>query len=173
MFFELIGTIIAGVAAGLIVWAINRTIGKRLPKWLAPVAAGTAMLAATISSEYSWYNRTVATLPPGSSVAYTVEEQAFYRPWTYAKPYISRFAAVDLAAKRTHPEQPGQRIVDLFFFGRWAKTAKVPILFDCTGGRRADIVDGIEFGDNGTVLNADWVTMPDDDPIQQAACKEV
>ena len=50
MFFELIGTIVAGVAAAPLVWAINRTLKGRLPSWLVPVAAGAAMLAATISS---------------------------------------------------------------------------------------------------------------------------
>ena len=172
MFFELVGTIVAGVAAGLGMWALNRALRGRLPGWLAPVAAGAAMLIATISSEYGWYDRTRATMPEGMIVAETVEDRAFYRPWTYAKPFISRFVAVDQASQRTHPDQPGQRIVDLVFYGRWARTAKVPVLFDCTGGRRADIVDGIEFGADGAVMNADWFDLPAQDPILQAACQE-
>ena len=97
MFFELISTIVAGVAAGLFVWAVNRTLKGRFPKWLVPVAAGAAMLLATISSEYGWYDRTVATMPEGMVVAQTVEERTFYRPWTYMRPFVSRFVAVDLA----------------------------------------------------------------------------
>lgn len=172
MFFELIGTIVAGVAAGLIVWAVNRTLKGRLPGWLVPVAAGAAMLLATISSEYGWFARTQAAMPKGMIVAEEIEETAFYRPWTYARPFVSRFVAVDQATIRTHPDQPGQRIVDLVFYGRWARTAKVPVLFDCTGGRRADIVDGIEFGTDGAVMNADWFDLPAQDPILQAACQE-
>ena len=42
MFFELVGTIVAGVAAGLGMWALNRVLRGRLPGWLAPVAAGAA-----------------------------------------------------------------------------------------------------------------------------------
>jgi hypothetical protein len=171
MIFELIGTIIAGVAAALIVWAINRTLKGRLPKWLVPVAAGAAMLFAAISSEYSWYSRTVATMPQGMVVAQTVEEKAFYRPWTYAHPFVSRFVAVDQATQRTHPDQPDQKIVDLVFYGRWARTAKVPILFDCAEGRRADIVDGVEFGSGGEVTNASWRSIAGDDPILKAACE--
>jgi hypothetical protein len=34
MLFELIGTIAAGAAAALLVWALNRTLKGRLPKWL-------------------------------------------------------------------------------------------------------------------------------------------
>lgn len=170
MFFELIGTIIAGVAAGLIVWALNRTLKGRLPKWLVPVAAGLAMLVATISSEYSWFDRTKATMPDGMIIADTVEERAFYRPWTYAYPFVSRFVAADVATARTHPDHPGQRIVDLVFYGRWTRTAKVPMLFDCADDRRADIVDGIEFGDGGEVLNANWRSVDAGDPVQKAAC---
>jgi hypothetical protein len=172
MFFELIGTIIAGAAAALFVWALNRPLKGRLPKWLVPAAAGAAMLFAAISSEYSWYARTLTTLPAGIEVAQTVEEKVFYRPWTYARPYVSRFVAVDYANARSHPDIPDQRIVDLFFYGRWARTAQVPMLFDCASGKSADILDGVEFGENGSVTNAVWRELDAGDPILKVACKE-
>ncbi|EPX80612.1 hypothetical protein [Litoreibacter arenae] len=172
MFFELIGTLVAGAAVALIVWAVNRTLKGRLPSWLVPVSAGAAMLLATISSEYSWFSRTQASMPGGMVVADKVEERVFYRPWTYAKPFVSRFVAVDRASLRTHPEQPEQKLVDLVFYGRWTRTAKIPVLFDCAAGKRADIVDGIEFGDEGEVTNAQWRDLSSEDPILRAACKE-
>ena len=174
MFFELAGTIIAGVATALLFWAVNRTLLKgRLPKWLMPASAGLAMLVATISSEYGWFDRTTATMPQGFVVAQTVEEKVFYRPWTYAIPFVSRFVAVDQVSKRTHPAQPNQRIVDLVFYGRWTRTAKVPMLFDCGANQRADIVDGIEFGSDGEVLGADWIEVKATDPVFKVACEEV
>lgn len=173
MIFELIATIVAGVAAGLLVWAVNRTLKGRLPGWLVPVAAGAAMLAATISSEYSWYARTAGTMPQSLIVAQTAEEVNFYRPWTFAKPFVSRYVAVDAASLRTNPDQPGQRIVDLVFFGRWARTSKVPMLFDCANSKQADILDGIEFGADGEVLNVTWRDVAPDDPLQKTACTEV
>ena len=173
MFFELIGTVVAGVATGLIVWAINRTLKGRLPGWLVPVSAGIAMLLATISNEYGWFARTQANMPKGMIVAEKIEEKAMYRPWTYAKPFVTRFVAVDQATMRTHPNQPGQRIVDLVFYGRWSRTAKVPVLFDCASSKRADIVDGVQFDADGAVKNAEWRDIPAKDPILQAACTEV
>lgn len=173
MFFELIGTIVAGIAAALLVWAINRTLKGRLPKWLMPASAGAAMLAATISSEYGWYDRTVATMPEGIIVAQTIEETAFYRPWTYVAPFVSRYVAVDQQSTRTHPNQPDQRLVDLVFYGRWTRTAKVPMLFDCAESRRADVVDGISFADDGAVVNAQWFDVAPADPLLTTACAEV
>ena len=89
------------------------------------------------------------------------------------RPFVTRFVAVDLAAMRTHPEQPDQRLVDLVFYGRWARTAKVPVLFDCAEGARADIADGVEFGPDGAALNVTWLETGLDDPITATACKEV
>lgn len=172
MFFELIGTLVAGAAAALAVWAVNRTLKGRLPKWMMPVAAGLAMLIATITSEYGWYTRATATMPEGMVVAETVEEQAFYRPWTYVWPFITRFVAVDVATARTHDAHPDQRLVDLVFYGRWSRTARVPVLFDCAGARRADLMDGVTFGTDGTVPDGAWRPIPADDPTLRTACSE-
>lgn len=173
MFFELIGTIVAGVAAGLLFWAVNRALKGRLPSWLMPVTAGAAMLFATISSEYNWFDRTKATMPEGLVVAQSIEDKVFYRPWTYAKPFVSRFVAVDQASARTHPNHPDQRIIDLVFYGRWTRTATIPMLFDCANGLSADIVDGVEFDDTGAVANAQWRNLAANDPILSTACAEV
>jgi len=172
MFFELIGTIVAGAVAALMVWALNRTLKGRLPKWLIPASAGAAMLVATISSEYSWYGRTAALMPEGMVVAQTIEEKAFYRPWTYAAPIVSRYVAVDLPTVRTHPAHPDQRLVDLVFYGRWTRTAKVPMLFDCAQNRRADVVDGLDFAGDGAIVNATWFAVAPDDPLLTTACGE-
>lgn len=171
MFFELIGTLLAGAAVALLVWALNRLLKGRLPGWLVPVSAGAAMFVAAISSEYGWYDRTVKTMPEGMVVALTVDEKKTYRPWTYVKPYISRFVAVDQVTAKTHPNHPDQRLVDLIFYGRWARTAKIPALFDCATGERADVVDGVEFAADGAVVGATW--RPALEPILKVACIEV
>ena len=173
MFFELIGTILAGAAAALVVWAINRFLKGRLPSWIIPVSAGAAMLIATISSEYGWFARTSATMPEGMVVAQSIEESSFYRPWTYVAPFVTRFVAVDLGAMKTNPAIPDQRIVDLVFYGRWARTSKIPMLFDCAGNRRADIADGLEFGDGGEITNAVWRDVDASDPVLTTVCQEV
>ena len=100
MFLELIGTIFAGFAFAGIVMVLNKLTGGRLPRWMTPVAAGLGMIGVTIASEYSWYDRTRDTLPEGMAVIQEVESRAFYRPWTYAVPFVDRFAAIDASSVR-------------------------------------------------------------------------
>ncbi len=86
---------------------------------------------------------------------------------------VTRFVAVDQASIQTHPDHPDQRIVDLVLYGRWTRTAKVPVLFDCAASQRADLVDGVEFGDGGEVVNAAWIPVSANDPVLRTACQEV
>lgn len=170
MFLELIGTIFAGFAIAGVVMGLNMLTGGRLPKWAAPVAAGLGMITVTIISEYSWYERTRDTLPEGLTIVQEVENQALYRPWTYAVPYVDRFAAVDVASLRTNAQVPEQRLVDLYFFGRWAPVLKMPIAVNCADHSRANLADGATFGDDGHLIGADWLPVDADDPVVLATC---
>lgn len=170
MFFELMGTVLAGLAMALLIFAIRRFAPDRIPRWLMPLGAGAAMIAATISSEYGWYDRTSGTMPESFVVAQSIEETAVYRPWTYLAPIRSRFVAVDTASLRTNEALPDQRIVDLYFFGRWSPVHTVPILFDCAGNRSAALVQDVEFAADGTVPGAEWSGMAADDPVLRTAC---
>lgn len=170
MFLELVGTIFAGLAFAGIVMVLNKMTGGRLPRWAAPVAAGVGMISMTVASEYSWYKRTKDTLPEGLAVIQEVESRAFYRPWTYAVPFIDRFAAIDTVSVRTHEQVPDERLVDLYLFGRWAPVSKVPVAVNCAENRRANLADGADFADDGRLLNADWIKVPSDDPIVEATC---
>ncbi|WPY96286.1 hypothetical protein T8T21_16040 (plasmid) [Limimaricola variabilis] len=172
MFLELLGVIFAGVTGALVVYAANRATGGRLPRWLMPAVAGLAMITATISLEYSWYGRTVAALPEGLVVADRVEDRAFFRPWTYLVPYIDRFVAVDRASMQTNPDRPGERIANMYFFGRWAPLRRVPVAFDCAGNRRAALVEGADIAPDGGIAGAEWTQAPPDDPLLAAACAE-
>ncbi|MBO9425463.1 hypothetical protein J7444_12075 [Labrenzia sp. R4_1] len=170
MFVELIATIVAGIAAAGLVMLINRALGGRMPKWLAPVMAGVAMLATTISSEYGWYERTRETLPEGLVVAQTVENRSFYRPWTFALPYVERFVAIDTLSIKTHDAQPGMKLADAYYFGRWSTVNKLPVLTDCTETRRAALIDAVTFENSGTIDGIQWVQVPESDPMVSTIC---
>lgn len=170
MFIELIATIFAGIACAGVVLLLTRTVGRRLPKWLVPVAAGAGMLVMIISNEYTWFSRTVEQLPDGINVAMTVEEQSWLRPWTQFWPYTKRFVAVDTGTARTNENLPDQKIADLYFFGRWSPVNQTPMLFDCAVAQSALLIDGATFAQDGSITDADWQTMPVDDPILKMVC---
>lgn len=171
MLFELIAVVVAGFAGAGIALLARRAFSL-LPRWLVPLFAGAAMLATAISLEYSWYGRTVAGLPEGVEVGLAHENRAPWRPWTYAVPYVDRFIAVDRRSALTHEAAPGQRIVNLYVFGRWAPTQRVRAVFDCEAGRRADLVAGVRLAEDGAIEGATWHETGLDDPVTRAACAE-
>ena len=166
MFLELIATFAAGIAAAGCAMIAGRLSGGRLPRWLTPVAAGLAMLAYTVWSEYSWADRTIAALPDGVAVAETVDETIAWKPWTFLAPQTTRLIAVDTAGAMASPDAPQVKLVDLYLFGRWQPTAKRPQLIDCEAAARADVTEA--------ALNdpaaADWVAVGTDDPLIATAC---
>lgn len=170
MFLELIAVIFAGIAAAGVVMLLNRTLKGRLPRWMAPVAAGLAMIGVTIASEYGWYTRTKAALPEGLEVAETVENRSFYRPWTYAVPYVDRFAAIDTATMKSHAAHPQVYLAEVYFFGRWAPVSKRPAVLDCGKWRRALVAGNAGFSGNSLPKGLDWIAGGPDDALLTTAC---
>ena len=171
MFVELIATVIAGIACAGLMMLVNTAFGKRFPKWIIPVAAGLGMILMTISNEYTWFTRTAERLPEGVSVATRVDEQSWLRPWTQIWPYTKRFVAVDTGTARTNSNLPDQTLADLYFFGRWSPVNQAPMLFDCKENRSSLLIDGAEFASDGSVSNAQWQSMPEDDDILKLVCE--
>ncbi|MGH1415868.1 MAG: hypothetical protein ACRBB0_20450 [Pelagimonas sp.] len=165
MFLELIAVFIAGFAGAGAMMLLAKLTGGRLPKWLIPVGAGAAMLAAGISSEYSWYSRTSGNLPEGIEIAQTGESKAMWRPWTYVFPMTNRFVAADIGNKQANSATEGLFLVDLYFFGRWQAVQVVEVMVDCKTHRRADPV----LGDGSEPL---WRDVGPKDEIVKTVCQE-
>lgn len=170
MLYELIATIAAGFIGGGVALLARRLI-RSLPRWLVPVCAGSAMLIVAVSLEYSWFDRTIDTLPDGVEVALTRESRAPWRPWTYLYPLVDRFVAIDLASTLTHEAAPARRMTDLFVFARWTPPARVRAVFDCEAGRRADLVEGVRLASDGRLKGAVWHDMGLDHPVTRLACE--
>ncbi|MBP0484108.1 hypothetical protein [Sagittula salina] len=162
MFWELLATIFAGVAGAGVMLLVTRWLP--LPRWLVPVGAGAAMLAAAISSEYGWYGRTVASLPDGVTVAEAYPAKAFWRPWTYLHPMTDRFVAIDTRRMQPNDGAPALYLTDMYMFVRWQPTVAAQILVDCASGRRAAPARG-----EGT--EPVWYAAGHDDAIVQTVCE--
>ena len=170
MFLELIATFVFGFAAAGVAMLLNIATGKRLPRWLIPVAAGAAMIGFTIWNEYNWYPQTLAKLPEGVEVVIENEKSTFYQPWSYAVPYVNRFIAVDLTNAKRNEKFPDQVIVDLLAFERWAPGQSIPMAIDCAASMSANLVDGMEFDDSGALVGVEWVSLEADDPLLMRVC---
>ncbi|MEM8751641.1 MAG: hypothetical protein AAGF90_01560 [Pseudomonadota bacterium] len=167
---EFLAAFAVGVAVAGVVLILGRLVMPGLPRYAAPAAAGVAMIAFTVWSEYTWFSRTEATLPDDVRVVSTFTESSMIRPWTKLAPYVDRFAAVDMASLRRNDAAPGQVMADVIVVARQSRNARLPVLVDCPGGRRADIADGVAFDDAGRVEDADWTLMAADDPLLAALC---
>lgn len=170
MLLELIAAIAAGFAGAGIGLLLRRLSAGKLPRFVIPSMAGVAMLGFMIWTEYTWFPRTAETLPDAVVVTSSHSEQAAWRPWSYLFPLVTRFAAVDRSSIRRNDKVPGQLMADVLFFARRTPVAKLPVLIDCAGRRRADIADGMQFDDDGAVVGADWVPISPDDPLAGAVC---
>lgn len=173
MFLELFATFAIGLAIAGIAMLLNRLIGNNLPRWITPASAGAAMILFVIYSEYSWFARTSASLPTGIEIAHSVKDKAIYRPWTYLWPYTNRFIAVDHHSLKKNKNFPDQRIIDLLVYGRYAPATRIRAVFDCDQGRRADLVEGVTFKEDGSLTSATWHQTGLSDPVTKTACKAV
>ncbi len=173
MIWEFVGTITVAVAVAGVVHMLVRASGGRLPAWLVPASAGIGMLSFVIYMEYSWAGRIIDQLPEEATVASRNATTAWFRPWTYVAPLTTRMTVVDHRFDRTNAEFPGIVITRLVLLGRWDPARPVPVVFDCTEGRRADMRDTVQFGEDGSIEGADWWRLPPDDPLLRAVCDRV
>lgn len=172
MYVDIITIITAGFAAAGVALILNRLTGRRLPRWIVPATAGAGMLLMSLTNEYRWYPRTADLLPDGFEVISTVEYSAPFSPWTYAVPYVNRFAAVDVAGTQRNANQPDLRLTNVIFFTRWQPMQTRSVVFDCAQGRSALLDGDLTFNDDGSVRVSRWDQTGLDDPATARVCQE-
>lgn len=170
MAFELIAVFVAGFGAAGLALLLNRLSGRRLPRWTVPAAAAAGMLAVAIANEYDWFRRSAAALPPQFEVVIEVREPSLLRPWTYAVPLTTRFAALDRGSIRRHPAS-GQVVAELWLFARWQTPARLTVAFDCRAHARAELTGEPAFGPDGALQALAWMPLAADDPMLRTACE--
>ena len=124
MLFNLISTVIAGVAAAGAMMLVFRILGRKRPGWVIPITAGTAMLLFHIWNEYTWFERVSKTLPEEVAVAESYGYGTALQPWTLVWPRINRFTAIDRTSIRHNEKTPGYVMADILLVKRLHATAK-------------------------------------------------
>ena len=168
MIWEFVATLSAGIGAAGIMMMIRLFI-KKLPKWLVPAAAGLGMIGFQVHSEYTWFDHTRSLLPKSAVVVAEVSESAFYRPWSYVKPQVLKFVAID-SAKTVPVGESGQILqTNLYFFERRMSAQPWPILINCQTRLQANAPQQ----NNGEPLSIDaeaWSKTDYSEKIAQAIC---
>lgn len=172
MAFELIAAIVASLAAAGMMMALRKITGKRLPKWIVPVTTGLALFGYASWSEYSWFGRSLGVMQAGTVVTWRHESRDLWRPWSYLYPVVDRFAAVNTATIKRHPQHPGIILADVILASRWTPNARLVSAFDCINWRRAEVARGkASVTEAGELLNLDWTSLPHDDVAFRALCR--
>lgn len=172
MFWTLISVFIAGLAGAGIGMVLRHLTRQRLPKGIVPICAGLAMILATIGQEYGWENGVRSTMPADLVTVSTREQQAWYQPWTYVRPWVRGFMAYSPAETVEVSEGSGILAVQLRIQERWHPQTIVPILVDCPARRWADVTPEVSFPETGAPQGAAWREAGPEDPIVSTICGE-
>ncbi|WP_213999771.1 hypothetical protein [Arsukibacterium sp.] len=171
MLWELIATVFAGLGAAGIALAIRFISRKKAPRWLIPAFAGLGMLSFQVQSEYNWYPHQAGLLPDGVVVVRTVEQQAFWRPWSYLHPQTLRFIAADIANAAPNQRNEAIWLVDLYFFERRLSAKRVPQVVHCQQQARADFTEQLHIPAPGEAVGNAWHKLENNDPLLLALCQ--
>ncbi|MCU4653047.1 hypothetical protein N8I71_09400 [Roseibacterium sp. SDUM158016] len=170
MFWALITAVVAGFAGagiGLLLRSLSR---KRLPQGIIPICAGLAMLAATVGTEYGWYPNVLRNMAADTVVVSTREQQTWYQPWTYVRPWVRGFIAYSPSETVETAPGSGIQVVQIRRQERWQPQFVLPVLVDCDGARRAEITPSTTFTETGAPVDAGWLSPGRDDPILNSVC---
>ena len=176
MIYEFIATITAGfgmAGIALIIRHLTKFAGKQAPKWLIPIFAGIGMLGFQIHQEYNWQQQQIDRLPEQVKVVKTVEGQVWYRPWSYLKPQVIRFMAVEagkpIAAGIT-PATEDIRRSNIYLFERRMSTKIIPQLVNCSQPAITSVTTKEPLS-AASFKQLQWQPLAADDEIVKAVCQ--
>lgn len=172
MFWEFVATICAGLGAAGIALIARMLSAKKLPPWIVPAFAGAGMLVFQVYSEYTWFSHQKSLLPEGVRVVKAVEETSTWRPWTFVKPQVVRFMAVEVGQGAVNQINPDLVLADVYLFERRRSAKRVHQVFHCEQGARTNFGDHLEIPLSGEALDEQWILLPEDDPLLVEVCQE-
>jgi hypothetical protein len=91
------------------------------------------MIVATVGTEYGWYPNVVRTMAPDLVIISQREQQAWYQPWTFVRPWTRGFIGYSPSETVETAEGSGIFVVQLRRQERWQPQMVLPNLVDCDG----------------------------------------
>lgn len=170
MTVEFLAILIAGIGGAGIGLMLRKLLRDRVPKWTVPAIAGLSMIVMSIWSEYNWFSRLQAGIPPGVVLAQTNDTASPLRPWTYAVPLVTSALLVDTRKSMRNPTAPDLVLTQVWRFARWQGNQEIMVMFDCANSRRVDVTANVTFTETGVMSGGTWVPLDPGDPVMKAAC---
>lgn len=156
MLWDLIATIVSGVGAAGIALLLRKLTAQRAPRYLVPVFAAAGMLSFQIFSEYQWFDHQKSLLPEGVVVVRAVAESTAWRPWSYLKPQVVRFMALDVKNATSNQHNKELMLATLYLFERRSPAVAIRQVIHCGLGYRADFTEQLPIPAVGTALDSHW-----------------
>ncbi len=156
MLWDLIATIVSGVGAAGIGLLLRKLTAQRAPRYLVPVFAAAGMLGFQIFSEYQWFEHQKSLLPEGVVVVKAVAESTAWRPWSYLRPQVVRFMALDVKNATANQQNPQLMLATLYLFERRSPAAAIRQVIHCGLQYRADFTEQLPIPAAGTALGQAW-----------------
>ncbi|MBB4287413.1 hypothetical protein [Roseospira goensis] len=170
MFITLVVTAcVAALVAGVILLGF-RTVGRRPPKYVLPMAIALSILAYVTYSRYTWSDTVIGRMPESVEIIHLYRESSPLEPWTYLWPRVTHFAAIDRDAVAGHPSLPGVYLVPLILVGEGDPTVTVPHVLDCVQGRRANLGYDASLNPADLPETVTWQTGREPDFLFDAVC---
>ena len=170
MFWELVATVFAGLGAAGIALLLRKLSAQKLPRYLVPVFAGLGMLGFQIHGEYNWYSHQVSLLPEGVLVVKAVEEKINWKPWTYLKPQITRFMAVDVKNSAANNNNADLVLANLYLFERRQAAINVKLVVHCKDQKRANFTEQLPLPKPGEAAGADFMAIGESEKVLLSVC---
>ena len=168
--YHLLATFGLGLCAAGFIWLVYRTLARKPPRFLIPLAAGAAMITYNIWSEYTWYERTLAGLPAHIQVVRAIPYESAWQPWTLVFPRVDRLIAIDGSQTRRNENLPDFVLTELVLAKRHDPTVTVLQMYDCKQAQRTDVAAAAGFDQDGLPLEALWEAVDRQGPLFQAVC---
>ncbi|WP_299865909.1 hypothetical protein [uncultured Hoeflea sp.] len=170
-FFNILGPIVFGIAVTGVLVFMKRVLKVPLPGWSVPMLAAASIILAHVYNEYSWFDRFSAELPEQVEVVETLTKSSWYEPWSYVRPRVDRFTAIDRNSVQFNPAHPELALGEIILVQRYTPTARALQIADCENGRVADLTPSTEFGDDGLPLGVVWFDRDAEDPVLASLCR--
>ncbi len=155
--FNIISIISIGLGIAGCIMAVFKVFGHKSPRYLIPLSAGLAMVIFTIWNEYSWYGRSVETLPDDVIVVKELPASSMLYPWTLVFPSVEKYILMDTLKIQRHKTHQDFVMAETAVISRYADPLRGLHMFNCALGTRADISPTTKFDDQGMPIDVTWI----------------